>query len=158
MVLERVANPSLVYPSSGFESLTLRQYFLYYEVNMNYVEEYNLKTLKLKDITEIRVKLLADVYEVDAELDRRKSETLVQCTHNFIYGDGCGSAFPVKDLTYIQTHHYVSPHGCSGGDYWNESEGQFICPECGHRNRLYDRPDIEALKRHFKDVKDVHED
>ena len=69
----------------------------------------------------------------------------------------CHTEAMVKDLVYIQTHWYESPHGCMGGDQWHPGEGQILCPHCGARLRLYDRPDIVALKRLFKEVKDVHE-
>ena len=72
--------------------------------------------------------------------------------------DGCGATLPITDLEYIQTHWYTSPFGCSKGDYWNEGEGQFVCPECGKLNRLYDRPEVAALKASFKSVTNTMKD
>jgi transcription initiation factor IIE alpha subunit len=60
-------------------------------------------------------------------------------------------------LTYIQTHFYVSPWGCTGGDFWKQGEGQFDCPKCGYKNRLYDRKEFQELKHYFKDIIDEHE-
>src|ERR1700743_3730080 len=71
--------------------------------------------------------------------------------------DGCNSAFQPKDLTYIQTFWYTPPYSCSGGDYWNYGEGQFICPLCGVKNRLYERPDVENLKHMFGKVEEQHD-
>jgi hypothetical protein len=105
-----------------------------------------------KDRDEIQAKL--DV--INDEIAERKSQTLVQCTDNN-HGEGCGMGFKICELEYIQTHYYVSPHGCNGGDYWLQGEGNFDCPSCGHRNRLYDRPDIQKLKSLFKSVRDEHE-
>lgn len=51
-------------------------------------------------------------------------------------GKGCGKLLAVHTIQYIQTHWYVSPYSCTGGDYWNEGEGDFICPKCSYRNRL----------------------
>lgn len=70
--------------------------------------------------------------------------------------NGCGAELNVSDLVYIQTHWYTPPSGCTGGDYWNVGEGQFVCPQCGARNRLYERPEVEKLKRYFKSVEDKH--
>jgi len=71
--------------------------------------------------------------------------------------DGCGAKLAISDLEYIQTHWYTRPDGCNEGDYWNEGEGQFVCPVCGKLNRLYDRPEVAALKTSFKSIKDIHE-
>lgn len=84
--------------------------------------------------------------------------TLVKCTTQVATGKGCGALHAIKDLTYIQTHWYTRPHGCSGGDYWNQGEGQFICPSCGHRNRLYATPEVQKMKRHFKSIEDTYKD
>ena len=91
------------------------------------------------------------------EKDNILSETLVECT-NSVLGYGCGQKSMVKDLTYIQTHWYVRPSGCTGGDYWNQGEGQFDCLHCGIRNRLYDKPKIEELKYLFKKTVNEHKD
>lgn len=48
----------------------------------------------------------------------------------------CGHIHRIKDCVVIQTHWYVSPSGCTGGDYWNEGELQIVCPNTGQRNRV----------------------
>jgi len=91
----------------------------------------------------------------------------------------CGSCedfHEIGSLTAIQTHWYTSPHGCTGGDYWNEGELQFICPETNVKNRLlfnnHDVPWEERrncannpegqFKRNYKhlflEVKDSHDE
>lgn len=72
--------------------------------------------------------------------------------------NGCGAELKISELEYIQTHWYVGPYSCTGGDYWNEGEGKFRCPKCGYLNRLYQRPEVEKLKRFFKSVKDTYRD
>lgn len=47
----------------------------------------------------------------------------------------CGVASPLSAITLIQTHWYTSPHGCTGGDYWNAGERQWECPSCKKRCR-----------------------
>lgn len=91
------------------------------------------------------------------DLDSIKARTLVACTSS-VYGKGCGMALEIGELTYIQTHWYERPHGCMGGDTWHESYGEFVCPHCGVRNRLYNRPEIQYLKRHFKSVENEYKD
>jgi hypothetical protein len=88
--------------------------------------------------------------------------TLVTCLGWSIDGgsgnwSGCGTQFPVNQLTYIQTHWYTRPYSCNEGDYWNLGEGQFKCPACGHINRLYERPEVAALKQFFVKVEDTYD-
>ena len=104
---------------------------------------------KLEAVELVRKKLLAE----QAEALGRK---YVTCT-SIGKGKGCGKKTQIMNLIYIQTHWYTAPHGCSGGDYWNAGEGQFDCPKCGYRNRLYDRPKIMELDRYFKSIENVHE-
>lgn len=92
----------------------------------------------------------ATAAELCAELDGFRRRRRVLCR-------SCGRRTVVSALTYIQTHFYISPYSCTGGDYWKEGEGQFDCPKCGARNRLYDRPDVVALKRYFAAVVKEHE-
>jgi len=65
--------------------------------------------------------------------------------------------YEIKELTYIQTHWYEEPYSCNGGCLWHAGEGNFICPNCGHRNRLYNRKEIEKLRSLFKDIVDEYE-
>lgn len=48
----------------------------------------------------------------------------------------CGIYHAIKDCVVIQTHWYTRPHGCCGGDYWNEGELQIVCPA---NNKLRNR-------------------
>jgi hypothetical protein len=98
----------------------------------------------LDDLNRRRAEAAQALAAIDKEISERKSQTLVRCA--------CRLAFEVRELEYIQTQFYVAPHGCTGGDYWKNGEGQWRCPDCDHINRLYDKPDIEALKGLFKSV------
>lgn len=88
----------------------------------------------------------------DAELSR----TFVRCT-NSVMGKGCGKMTQLRKLIYLQTRWHVRLRGCNEGDYWNPGEGQFDCPKCGNRNRLYNLPEIEELKRCFKSVEQIYD-
>ncbi|KWU23367.1 hypothetical protein [Burkholderia cenocepacia] len=94
----------------------------------------------------------AHLARLDSQRATLLARTPVKCTHNFIYGQGCGATFEIGKLEYRQVHRYESPHGCSGGDIWHPTEGNFICPSCGHRNRLYDRKAVDGLRAHFKNI------
>ena len=96
--------------------------------------------------------------ELKIKKDNLFRETEVCCDSYAIPKYCCGQTSKIKDLTYIQTHWYVSPSGCTGGDYWNEGEGQFKCPHCDQTNRLYNKPDITKLKYHFKEIVDTQDD
>ncbi len=71
------------------------------------------------------------------KIDKRNKKRSIPC-------GGCSKPHQIGDLTAIQTHWYTQPHGCTEGDYWNEGELQFVCPETGIVNRLlfnnYDIP------------------
>jgi len=84
------------------------------------------------------------------------AQATVTCLGSTFDDRGCGAKLHVSDLVYIQTHWYVPPSGCTDGDYWNTGEGQFVCPKCGCTNRLYERPEVEKLKAHFKKVEDKY--
>lgn len=106
----------------------------------------------LDELKADRARLKEELDATDKIIAAEIGKTLVRCESSS-EGKGCGMAMEVRELTYIQTHWYTAPHGCTGGDYWNQGEGQFVCIHCGVRNRLFDRKPIEALKYHFKDVK-----
>lgn len=84
--------------------------------------------------------------------DEILSHTKVQCGH-------CGSQHEIRDLEFIQTHYYVRPYSCSGGDYWNEDdEGISECLYCGGRMRFYNMPEIMKLRHLFAKRKDEHDE
>jgi len=87
---------------------------------------------------------------LNEELRKAEGRRLIEC-------EKCGKRSKVSNLTYIQTHFYTLPHGCTDGDYWSQDEGQFICPHCNCINRLYKRPDICKLKDSFKEVVNTYE-
>ena len=92
------------------------------------------------------------------EINAKLAKTVIKCETNMRYGHGCSAKYFIKDITYIQTHWYEQPSGCIGGDMWHSGEGQFECPCCGLRNRLYNRENFVALKNLFKNVIDEHKD
>jgi hypothetical protein len=106
--------------------------------------------------------------EILNEIDKRNSEKNIKCA-------ACSDNHKISDLEAVQTHHYIGPDGCCGGDYWLEGEMQFVCPTTGIVNRLlFDNNDVPwpqrenighnpeeqfklAYKKLFKSVADVYE-
>ena len=68
--------------------------------------------------------------EILAKIDKRNKKRKIKCA-------ACGSSHQIQELTLIQTHWYVAPTGCIGGDFWKEGEMQFVCPDTQIRNRLF---------------------
>lgn len=79
-----------------------------------------------------------------------QAQTVVMCSK-------CKRGREIKDIDYIQTHFYIEPSGCTGGDYWNEGEGRWQCDRCQHIERLYNKPEVAALKHLFKSVVDKYD-
>ncbi len=42
----------------------------------------------------------------------------------------------IKNLTFVQTMWYTQPHGCMGGDHWNQGDYGFYCLKCSGFNCL----------------------
>lgn len=86
---------------------------------------------------------------VEQKRNQLLAQTQITCETNVAYGAGCGHTYAIGEIDYIQTHRY-----CWSDREWNDSEGQWKCPHCGHINRLYDKPEIDKLKRLFRTVID----
>ena len=99
----------------------------------------------LKTLEKRKQSLLKSLKAVDDKIATEQSKIVINCT-------SCHKQHPIGELVYIQTHWYVQPYSCTGGDYWNVGEGQFKCPSCGFLNRLYNREEYEALKYRFKEI------
>ena len=111
---------------------------------------------KLKRAQQDVIKAEIALKNAEKALQAQLKLTLVSCVKN-VHGLGCGKTTPINELEYIQTHWYVRPSGCTEGDYWNAGDGEFICPHCGHLNRLYTRPEIMKLKYLFKTIRDTYD-
>lgn len=110
----------------------------------------------LKEIEKEKEETLLRLSQLNDQIDDIKRKTLVRCESNN-FGIGCNQAFYIQDIEYIQTHLYEPPYSCNRGDNWYQGEGQFICPNCSHLNRLYSKPEITELKRLFKNVVDRYD-
>lgn len=109
----------------------------------------------LKELQDERDDLINKAEKVQYQINNRLAKTIVKCEDNN-FGKGCGMGFEIGELVYIQTHWYEEPYSCNGGDTWHQGEGNWKCHKCGHRNRLYDKPEIQELKRLFADVLDEY--
>lgn len=112
--------------------------------------------MRRSEIVKRRSELEAQLDEIKKLESKSNRSIRIKCTSN-CYGKGCGRMMAIGSIDYIQVMYYVEPYSCTGGDYWKESEGQFDCKHCGHRNRLYDRKKFELLHRYFKSVVYSHD-
>ena len=99
--------------------------------------------------------------QVLKKIEERNKQKKIQCA-------SCEKAHKIGRLRAIQTHFYISPHGCTGGDYWLEGEMKYICPTNDTINRLlfnsddvpYEYDPEEQFKTNykhlFKEVTDRH--
>jgi len=76
-----------------------------------------------------RVRLAREeLARAEKELNEERAQRQILCS--------CGKFHRIHELALLVTHWYTSPSGCSDGDYWNEGEWQFLCPDTNTRNRL----------------------
>ncbi len=74
-------------------------------------------------------------------IDERNRKRKIQC-------GACDDFHEIGNLKAIQTHWYTPPTGCTEGDYWNDGELQYVCPETGIINRLlFDNNDVPWKER-----------
>lgn len=52
---------------------------------------------------------------------------------------GCGRTIMLSSVPLVQTHFYIEPHSCSGGDYWKAGERNLVCPKCSVRHRMIEK-------------------
>ena len=106
---------------------------------------------ELQKIRKQKEKLLAQLDTLKTEEQRCLSRKLIQCGY-------CKKKTQINKLIYLQHYWYTKPYGCTGGDYWSQGEGGFICFKCNEHNRSYWLPEIKELKYNFKRVCDVYDD
>lgn len=125
----------------------------------------------MSKLLERKLVLQAQIDKIDVTLDKLKGNRTLPCH--------CGKNHKIKDLTLLVDYWYTSPHGCTGGDYYNEGEKAFVCPDNPHlKNRLFDNDwkyKVDYFKRNdfanniikqfmreykhkFKDIIDVYDD
>ena len=77
-----------------------------------------------------------------AALRRAKAEEMVTCSH-------CELKTKVKHTTLLKFYSYISPHGCSGGDYWTSKCYATVCDKCQHVDHAYDDDPVINIKEFF---------
>lgn len=105
----------------------------------------------LPHLMECKKRLITAMTRLDNRISSAKKLIEIDCVF-------CKTLHKIGELTYIQTHWYTPPRGCTEGDYWNEGEGEFKCPSCGQLNRMtYRKPEFEKLKYSFKDIEKTYD-
>lgn len=108
---------------------------------------------KLDKLLAEKAALESKIHEVEQRLSAEKGNKLASC-------ENCHKSTAVRRLIYIQTLWYTPPSGCTEGDYWNQGEGQWVCPHCRYVNRMCDfngQKWLEGYKRQFALVVDKHD-
>lgn len=85
-------------------------------------------------------------------LEARKCALLKQLDEeraDFTFPCGCGVPHKIKECEALEVMYYISPRGCTDGDYWDFSELNITCPNTGNRNRILFRsiPEVPWDKR-----------
>ena len=91
-----------------------------------------MATVSMPELKKEKKRLRAELADVQKRIDAKKRSAVIACAW-------CGKRKAVAKLTLIQTHYYVRPYSCTGGDYWLPDEKQYDCPSCGKRNRGLDK-------------------
>jgi len=68
------------------------------------------------------------VQQGNDDLAEARGRRLLQC-------GACSIKSPARKWVVFQKEYYISPHGCSSGDYWRDGEKDINCPKCGTWNR-----------------------
>lgn len=80
-----------------------------------------------KQITELDERIMA-AYAVKDALKKRKMITCTNCNHKT----------QISKASIVRDHHYITPHGCTEGDYWLFSkEYHYYCNKCDGWSRAY---------------------
>lgn len=61
--------------------------------------------------------------------EKQLSTKVIKCA-------SCEKSNKIKDIELVGVETYVQPYSCTGGDYWQHSEYNYICPHCQVRNRF----------------------
>lgn len=100
----------------------------------------------LEELISEKEQLEDQLKQIQAEIEKQESRTMLTC-------EKCESQWVVQHLVWIQTHWYTPPRSCNEGDYWNEGEGQWKCPDCNHLHRSAP----QRLRRYFKSEEKIYD-
>lgn len=107
---------------------------------------------ELNELYRRRAKYSSWIASLDEKIDKIMRTVTVECGN-----PKCGAVHEIGNLVYLQSFWYVSPYGCTGGDYHNPGEGRFDCPTCGARTRLYNKPEIQKLNYKFASITNIYD-
>lgn len=96
---------------------------------MSYVESLTFPTIE--DLKRKKTELIDQASVLNDQIKELTKKQYFVCPER-----DCGHKTPIGELAYIQTHWYVHPYSCSGGDYYNEGHGVIKCPKCGEGTQL----------------------
>jgi len=107
----------------------------------------------MNSLKEIRKQIVTK--SVELAVLRSQEKTLLE--RKKIKCPRCGTYHTISKTVLFQEHFYVRPHGCTGGDYWNDAEIGFVCTKCDNFITDYHNPKIKELKHLFENIILVYE-
>lgn len=101
-----------------------------------------------------------EISKAEIRLHKLKSQKAAQLSRKRVPCYECSKQLTIGKLVYYIEEFYISPTGCTGGDYYtsDDSEHFYVCPHCSVRSRLFDRPDLRKLKANFKTIEYVKDE
>jgi hypothetical protein len=90
----------------------------------------------------------------EKEMKRIQSEIIAEIKSQLFTCTHCKLTMPLESWSFIQNHWYTEPYGCTGGDYWNNSDMETChvsCPQCGKQNYIYNHMQKVDLVSYFKE-------
>ena len=82
-----------------------------------------------------------ELQEATSSLLAEAKKLRLTCVH-------CKEIGELGTWSFVQDHYYISPSGCTEGDYWNTSRTNLCfvaCPACNKMNYIYNHPEREPL-------------
>ena len=74
---------------------------------------------------------------IDEEIAVLEQERTDLLSRKTIKCPKCEKGTQLSKAILINKYHYVSPHGCTGGDYHTFNEYQYLCMKCEKITRAY---------------------
>lgn len=106
------------------------------------------------DYIEKRIKAL------EKELELCKSSLVTAQGDEYFFCPHCTQRTKVSGTTIVREHFYISPHGCTGGDYWRFNHYLVVCEKCSAVNKVIADSDlynfVDTRIRSFNSVLDWH--
>ena len=86
------------------------------------------------DVDSSRLKKARETYKKEVFFARQELNEVERT--QYIKCKKCNKKSQVKKFEYSNFYWYEQPHGCMGGDNWNEAGIYLKCPKCGNIEKI----------------------